>query len=179
MSTEAANRFAIGIDIGGTGIKAALVDTTTGRLPFKRLRVLTPKPGTPTAVAETIAVLLEDLTQQALDLELVTDRAELDSLPVGCGFPGVIRRGRVEYTANLDQSWIGSHIDAVIGDRTGRTVYFLNDADGAGLAEMIFGAGRSAPEEDRAADHPGHRASAPRCSPRGGWCRIRSWATSR
>ncbi|MGC3022432.1 MULTISPECIES: polyphosphate--glucose phosphotransferase [unclassified Brevibacterium] len=143
MSTEAAHRFAIGIDIGGTGIKAALVDTTTGRLPFKRLRVLTPKPGTPTAVAETIAVLLEDLTQQALDLELVTDRAELDSLPVGCGFPGVIRRGRVEYTANLDQSWIGSHIDAVIGDRTGRTVYFLNDADAAGLAEMIFGAGRS------------------------------------
>jgi predicted NBD/HSP70 family sugar kinase len=74
MSTEAAHRFAIGIDIGGTGIKAALVDTTTGRLPFKRLRVLTPKPGTPTAVAETIAVLLEDLTQQALDLELVTDQ---------------------------------------------------------------------------------------------------------
>lgn len=142
MSTEAAGRFAIGIDIGGTGIKAALVDTATGKLSFPRLRMLTPKPSTPTAVAETIAELLEALTERALERGLVTDRADLDPLPVGCGFPGVIRDDRVEYTANLDQSWIGSRISTVIGDRTGRKVFFLNDADAAGLAEMIFGAGR-------------------------------------
>lgn len=143
MNEQTPNRFAIGIDIGGTGIKAALVDTVTGKLPFKRLRVLTPKPATPTAVAEAIAGVLEDLTVKALDLGIVADRADLDSLPVGCGFPGVIRDHLVEFTANLDQSWIGSNITAVIRERTGRTVYFLNDADGAGLAEMIFGAGRA------------------------------------
>ncbi|WP_166971635.1 polyphosphate--glucose phosphotransferase [Brevibacterium atlanticum] len=143
MSDETTNRFAIGIDIGGTGIKAALVDTVTGKLPFKRIRVLTPKPATPSAVAEAIAGVLEDLTVRALELGIVADRADLDALPVGCGFPGVIRDHLVEYTANLDQSWIGSNITAVIGARTGRTVYFLNDADGAGLAEMIFGAGRA------------------------------------
>nr|WP_209326107.1 ROK family protein [Brevibacterium renqingii] len=143
MAEETVHRFAIGIDIGGTGIKAALVDTVTGQLAFKRLRVLTPKPSTPSAVAETIAELLEVLTARALELEIVTDRTDLDSLPVGCGFPGVIRDGLVEFTANLDQSWVGSAIAAVIGDRTGRRVHFLNDADAAGLAEMIFGAGRA------------------------------------
>ena len=143
MTMETPDRFAIGIDIGGTGIKAALVDTVTGKLAFKRLRVLTPRPGTPEAVAETIADLLEAVTDRALELELIADRAEIDRLPVGCGFPGVIRDGRVEFTANLDQSWVGSKIAEIIGEGTGRRVYFLNDADAAGLAEMNFGAGRS------------------------------------
>jgi polyphosphate glucokinase len=143
MTSETSERFAIGIDIGGTGIKAALVDTVTGNLAFKRIRVLTPKPATPDAVAEAIVELIESLTAKALELGLVADRADLDTLPVGCGFPGVIRDHLVEYTANLDQSWVGANITAIIGARTGRTVYFLNDADGAGLAEMIFGAGRS------------------------------------
>lgn len=142
MSVEIHERFAIGVDIGGTGIKAALVDTATGSLAFKRVRTLTPKPSTPAAVAEAIAELLEALTSKAVELEIVTDSAVLSALPVGCGFPGVIRDDHVEYTANLDQGWIGSNIAAILSARVGRPFHFINDADAAGLAEMIFGAGR-------------------------------------
>ena len=87
MTAETSPRFAIGIDIGGTGIKAALVDTVTGSLPFKRLRELTPKPSTPDAVAATIAKLLDALSERAVELELVTDRAALDSLRTGRSIP--------------------------------------------------------------------------------------------
>lgn len=142
MSTEIHERFAIGVDIGGTGIKAALVDTVTGKLAFKRIRTLTPKPSTPAAVAEAIAQLLEALTDTAVDREIVADAAVLSALPVGCGFPGVIRDDRVDYTANLDQSWVGSNIAAVMSEHVGRRFHFINDADAAGMAEMIFGAGR-------------------------------------
>ena len=142
MTDESQDRFAIGIDIGGTGIKAALVDTATGQLAFKRVRVLTPKPSTPIAVAEAISEVIEMLTSKALELEVVDDRASLDALPIGCGFPGVVRDEHVHFAANLDQSWIGSNIVEIFTEHTGRTFHFMNDADAAGLGEMVFGAGR-------------------------------------
>lgn len=142
MTDDQQGRFAIGVDVGGTGIKAALVDTATGSLAFKRVRVLTPKPSTPTAVAEAIGQLLEHLADKALELEIVDDRAVLDALPIGCGFPGVILDDEVHFAANLDQSWIGSSIVKILSEHTGRRFFIMNDADAAGLAEMVFGAGR-------------------------------------
>ncbi|GAA1641899.1 MULTISPECIES: polyphosphate--glucose phosphotransferase [Brevibacterium] len=142
MTDDSPARFAIGIDIGGTGIKAALVDTATGQLAFKRVRVLTPKPSTPVAVADAIAEVVELLVERALELEVVDDRSSLDALPLGCGFPGVVRDDEVHYAANLDQSWIGSNIQSILREHVGRKFFIMNDADAAGLAEMVFGAGR-------------------------------------
>ncbi|MCM1012334.1 MULTISPECIES: polyphosphate--glucose phosphotransferase [unclassified Brevibacterium] len=142
MTDDSPARFAIGIDIGGTGIKAALVDTATGQLAFKRVRVLTPKPSTPVAVADAIAEVVELLVERALELEVVDDRSSLDALPLGCGFPGVVRDDEVHYAANLDQSWIGSNIQSILREHVGRRFFIMNDADAAGLAEMVFGAGR-------------------------------------
>ncbi|WP_211977599.1 polyphosphate--glucose phosphotransferase [Brevibacterium sp. W7.2] len=142
MTDDSPARFAIGIDIGGTGIKAALVDSATGQLAFKRVRVLTPKPSTPMAVADAIAEVVELLVERALELEVVDDRSSLDALPLGCGFPGVVRDDEVHYAANLDQSWIGSNIQSILREHVGRKFFIMNDADAAGLAEMVFGAGR-------------------------------------
>lgn len=142
MTDDQQGRFAIGIDVGGTGIKSALVDTETGNLAFKRVRVLTPKPSSPVAVAEAITQVVELLVSKALELGVVDDRSALDALPIGCGFPGVVRDDHVDYAANLDQSWIGSNITAILTEHTGRRFYIMNDADAAGLAEMTFGAGR-------------------------------------
>ncbi|TSI17692.1 polyphosphate--glucose phosphotransferase [Brevibacterium aurantiacum] len=142
MTDDQQGRFAIGVDVGGTGIKSALVDTETGNLAFKRARVLTPKPSSPVAVAEAITQVVELLVSKALELGVVDDRSALDALPIGCGFPGVVRDDHVDYAANLDQSWIGSNITAILTEHTGRRFYIMNDADAAGLAEMTFGAGR-------------------------------------
>ncbi|MCF2574363.1 polyphosphate--glucose phosphotransferase [Brevibacterium sp. UCMA 11754] len=142
MTDDQQGRFAIGIDVGGTGIKSALVDTETGNLAFKRVRVLTPKPSSPVAVAEAITQVVELLVSKALELGVVDDRSALDALPIGCGFPGVVRDDHVDYAANLDQSWIGSNITAILAEHTSRRFYIMNDADAAGLAEMTFGAGR-------------------------------------
>ncbi|RBP64772.1 polyphosphate glucokinase [Brevibacterium sanguinis] len=136
------SRLAIGIDIGGTGIKAALVDIETGKLLFKRVRIYTPKPSTPEAVAQAIGEVYELLVARALESECVSDRSALDALPLGCGFPGVVCDGRVEFIANLDQRWRHWPIEDYLREQTGKTVYVMNDADAAGLAEMSFGAGR-------------------------------------
>lgn len=136
------SRLAIGIDIGGTGIKAALVDIETGKLLFKRVRIYTPKPSTPEAVAQAIGEVYELLVARALESECVSDRSVLDVLPLGCGFPGVVCDGRVEFIANLDQRWRHWPIEDYLREQTGKTVYVMNDADAAGLAEMSFGAGR-------------------------------------
>ncbi|WP_350271351.1 polyphosphate--glucose phosphotransferase [Brevibacterium sp. CBA3109] len=141
MTDDTQRRFAIGVDVGGTGIKAGLVDTATGCLAFKRVRMLTPKPSTPTAVAEAIGDLLDLLTDKALELAIVDDRSTLDALPIGCGFPGVVLDDLVHYTANLDQTWIGSNIVEILSEHTQHRVFIMNDADAAGLAEMAFGAG--------------------------------------
>lgn len=116
----------LGIDIGGTGIKGALVDTLRGEPVGEPYRVPTPKPATPAAVVDAVA--------------RVVDRFRMDG-PVGVTFPGIIRRGIVGSAAHVDASWIGMNPTERLERRLGRSVVVLNDADAAGLAEVTFGAG--------------------------------------
>jgi polyphosphate glucokinase len=117
----------LGIDIGGTGIKGALVNTRTGELCTDRLRLLTPVPATPAAVAETVAQLVAHFNWQG---------------PIGCGFPAAIRDGVALTAANISQQWIGCNVRDLLQQATGCAVTVLNDADAAGYAEMDFGAGK-------------------------------------
>ena len=117
----------IGIDIGGSGIKAAIVETETGELTTPRVRVETPQPSTPKAVAKTTAKLVADLPGE---------------LSAGIGFPAVVLRGVVKTAANIDAAWIDTQADTLFADALGRSLVVGNDADAAGLAEMRFGAGR-------------------------------------
>jgi polyphosphate glucokinase len=116
----------LGIDVGGTGIKAALVDTKTGQLASERQRIPTPKHSTP----ENIAAVVN---------ELVTgfDFAG----PVGCCFPSVIVDGVARTAGNIDKRWRGTAVDALFEQATGHAFTVLNDADAAGIAEMRLGAG--------------------------------------
>jgi len=124
---------AIGIDVGGTGVKAAAVDVTTGDIVSPRMRLRTPQPSTPAAVVETIGLIIDSLADQGF--------ADPD-VPAGAGLPGVIRAGRLMTAANIDKSWLEVDARAMIAERIGREVVLVNDADAAGLAEMTFGAAR-------------------------------------
>lgn len=117
----------LGIDIGGTGIKGAPVDTETGKMLAERVRIATPEPAKPRAVAKVIGE-----TVKAFDWHG----------PVGCGFPAVIRNGVALTAANIPARWIETNVETLFADATGCPVRVLNDADAAGLAEMAFGAGR-------------------------------------
>ncbi len=117
----------LGIDIGGSGMKAAPVDLDTGELSRQRRKILTPQPSTPEAVAEVVE-------------ELVTHFQWTE--PFGCTFPAVIRHGVALSAANVDKSWIGVDAEKLFGETTGLPVTVLNDADAAGIAEMTFGVGR-------------------------------------
>ena len=117
----------LGIDVGGSGIKGAPVDTEKAELTAERLRLPTPQPATPQAVAETIAELVRHFSWRG---------------PVGIGFPAAIRNGIVCTAANIDTEWIGTDGTGLLGKATGGPVTLLNDADAAGLAEMRLGAGR-------------------------------------
>jgi polyphosphate glucokinase len=118
----------IGIDIGGSGIKGAPVDTARGTLTAERLRIPTPSPSTPEAVAGVIRQILDSFST-------VTG-------PVGITFPGVVKNGRVLTAANVDPVWAGFEAGTFFSAKLGRPCTVLNDADAAGLAEMRFGAGR-------------------------------------
>lgn len=117
----------LGIDIGGTGIKGALVNTDSGGLLTERYRLLTPQPPTPEAMIETMAEIAKHFNWQG---------------PVGCGYPGVVKDGVVYTASNLSKKWIGFNLAKALRELTGCDVLVLNDADAAGLAEMRFGAGR-------------------------------------
>ena len=122
-----ANR-AYGIDIGGTGIKGAVVDTTTGQLVTERVRILTPQPSTPDAVAQVVAQLVNGADWHGR---------------VGATFPAVIKNGIAKSAANVDESWIGTDVDKTFTQAVGAgEVIVLNDADAAGIAEARFGAAR-------------------------------------
>ena len=125
---------AIGIDIGGTGIKGGIVDLTRGKLIGDRFRIDTPKPATPDAVAEVVARIVEELSAR----EGAPDAAT----PVGVTFPAIIHHGVARSAANVDKSWIGTDVDSLLTGRLGRPVHVMNDADAAGLAEVRYGAGR-------------------------------------
>jgi polyphosphate glucokinase len=124
---------ALGIDVGGTGVKAALVDLATAELLSARIRQKTPQPSTPEAVAQVIA----EVVGRALE-----DQAVPDTLPVGCGLPGIVKAGRLASAANIDPGWVGWPATDNISAAVGRPVLIVNDADAAGLAEMAFGAAR-------------------------------------
>ncbi|GAB2775949.1 polyphosphate--glucose phosphotransferase [Amycolatopsis magusensis] len=116
-----------GIDIGGSGIKGALVDLENGKLIGDRLRIDTPRPATPDAVADVVAEIVGHFGWAG---------------PVGVTLPAVIKKGVAMTAANIDPSWIGTDADALFAKRLGRGVdeiAMLNDADAAGMAEIRFG----------------------------------------
>jgi polyphosphate glucokinase len=117
----------LGIDIGGSGIKGAPVDLNQGILAAERLRIATPQPATPDAVADTVGRIIRHFNWTG---------------PVGCGLPSVVQNGVARTAANIDSSWIGTDVRALLSQRTGCPVTVINDADAAGIAEMRFGAGR-------------------------------------
>jgi polyphosphate glucokinase len=127
MSPETVSGPPIGVDIGGTGIKGAHVDTETGTLVTERIRLPTPSPATPDAVAEAVTGLVAQIGGDA---------------PVGLTLPAVVRDGTVETASNIDHTWIGTDAVQLFSDAIGRPVSVVNDADAAGVAEGRFGAGR-------------------------------------
>lgn len=116
-----------GIDVGGSGIKGAPVDTQTGELVAERIRVKTPRPATPEAIVATAVEVVR--------------RSGWDG-PVGCGFPAVVKDGVVRTAANIDEAAIGFDLQGRLEQELGSPVRVINDADAAGLAEMRWGAGR-------------------------------------
>lgn len=123
-------RKAIGIDIGGTGIKGALVDVRKGELVSDRIKYATPKGGKPEDIALVVAKIIDDLP------------GNKRGLPVGICFPAVVQHGTTMSAANVSEEWIGFDADGHFERTLGRSVHVLNDADAAGVAEMKFGAGR-------------------------------------
>jgi polyphosphate glucokinase len=123
--------IAIGIDVGGSGIKAAAVDVSSGRLVTERLRVPTPVPSTPEAMVRSMARLVTRIGKAA--------EGEIES--VGVGVPSVVIGGVTRSAANIDPGWVDFDAGQALREALGRPVVVLNDADAAGLAEMRFGAG--------------------------------------
>jgi polyphosphate glucokinase len=123
-----ASTYALGVDFGGSSIKGAPVALVDGELTAPAVALATPRPATPSAVAETIVELL----------------AHFDRPPgaVGVALPAVVRRGEVRSAANIDSSWIGVDAEALFSAATGGVVRVVNDADAAGVAEATFGAAR-------------------------------------
>jgi polyphosphate glucokinase len=125
--TEASVAHVLGIDIGGSGVKAAPVDTDNGQFLTERQKLDTPHPATPDAVTAIVADLVKSCRWSG---------------KAGITFPGVVTGGTIRTAANLDSSWIGTNGVDAFGEATGLKVTLLNDADAAGVAEMRFGAGK-------------------------------------
>jgi polyphosphate glucokinase len=117
----------LGVDVGGSGIKGAIVDIGTGTLVSGRHRIATPEPATPKAMGRVVARIVKHFAWQGM---------------VGCGMPGPVKQGRVLALANLDKAWVGISADEAYSNACGRAVSVINDADAAGMAEMRFGVGR-------------------------------------
>jgi polyphosphate glucokinase len=117
----------LGIDIGGSGIKGALVEITSGVMQTERKRIATPVPAKPHPVAAVIAEITRHYDWRG---------------PIGCGFPGVVRRGVTLTAANVHKQWVGTNAAHLFSQATGNSVVVVNDADAAGLAEVSFGAGK-------------------------------------
>jgi polyphosphate glucokinase len=124
-------KIAIGIDIGGTGIKGALVDVKNGEMIGDRVRVETPEGGSTDDIIATVKALLKKLPDSP------------DDTPIGICFPAVVQHGVTKSAANISKKWIGFDADRAFTAALGREVHLVNDADAAGLAEMRFGAGRA------------------------------------
>ncbi|WP_420749556.1 polyphosphate--glucose phosphotransferase [Rhodococcus sp. O3] len=125
---DAAN-LGFGIDIGGSGVKGGVVDLSTGQLVGERIKILTPQPATPTAIAGTVTEIVAQAGWGG---------------PVGLTLPSVVRGGVALTAANIDPSWIGTDARALFSEALGgREVTVLNDADAAGIAEDRFGAAKN------------------------------------
>lgn len=127
MSEEKASGPVVGIDVGGTGIKGAPVDIANGKFARGRVRLLTPLPATPRAVADVVGEILQQIGVAG---------------PAGLTLPAVVRAGVVETASHIDHAWIGVDAVELFAKATGRPVAVVNDADAAGIAEVRFGAGR-------------------------------------
>jgi polyphosphate glucokinase len=119
---------AVGIDIGGTGIKGAIVDIATGKLLSDRIKIATPAGGEPDAIADVVLKIIDKLGN--------VDKKE----PVGVCFPAVVIKGRTLSAANVSKKWIGFEAEKLFEKKLGRDIHFVNDADAAGYAESIYGA---------------------------------------
>lgn len=117
----------LGIDIGGSGIKGAIVDTNKGQFVTDRLRIPTPQPAKPEPVGEVVGEIARHFEWKG---------------PIGCTFPAVVKNGVTLSAANVDDEWIGADAKTIIQNHTGCPTIILNDADAAGIAEMTYGAGR-------------------------------------
>ena len=120
----------LGIDVGGSGVKGAPVYLERGDLAQERLKIATPKPATPAAVIDVISQIVENFKDVNGDA------------PIGVTIPGVVTHGVVRTAANIDKSWIGFDAEKALSERLGRSVTVVNDADAAGMAEVVYGAGR-------------------------------------
>ncbi len=129
-------RLAIGVDVGGSGIKAAVVDIDSGSLVSDRLRVATPDPSTPDKVIASIGRLVRRLAKSG---------GLSPSTPLGVGVPGVTIGDRVLTAANIDAEWVDYPVVERLNRALGRPVAIVNDADAAGIAEMRFGMGKDQP----------------------------------
>ena len=129
---EPTDALAIGVDVGGSGIKAAVVDTRTGEMRSERIRVATPNPSTPDRVGASIGRIVR---------RLVKAGGVPDEAPIGVGLPGVAIDGSLRTAANIDPAWIDYPIADRLSKALKRRVEIVNDADAAGIAEMRFGVG--------------------------------------
>jgi polyphosphate glucokinase len=124
---------ALGIDVGGTGTKAAMIDLATAELVTERYREKTPQPSEPGAVIEVIATIVA---------RVLEEHGPVKDLPIGCGLPGPIKYGRMKMAANLDKGWVDFDATGVLSERLGSQVHVINDADAAGMAELAYGEAR-------------------------------------
>lgn len=120
----------LGIDIGASGIKGGVVDIHTGEMLTERLRVETPQPSTPKAMAKAVKELCK--------------MHKWKSGLIGVGFPTIVINGEARTAANIDKKWIGTSIEEVFGEATACPVIAVNDADAAGIAELEFGVAKGA-----------------------------------
>lgn len=119
------NSKMLGIDIGGSGMKGAIIDMTTGQLLTERTRIPTPQPATPAAMADTFQELIKKIGWK-------------EGL-IGCGFPAIVKSGVAYSASNIHQDWLGTDIEKTLSEACGQTVKVTNDADAAGVAEINFG----------------------------------------
>jgi len=118
----------LGIDIGGSGIKGAIVNIETGELVSERHRIETPQPSLPNSVAKVLKEMVDFFNWKGM---------------IGCGFPAIVKKGVAMSAANIDKKWIGTDVKKVFEKATGCSVNIVNDADAAGMAEIQFGAGKN------------------------------------
>ena len=118
----------LGIDIGGTGVKAAVVDVENGVLLTEKIKYATPKPSYPSEVMKVVNRLIDD--------------CDWRGKPIGCGLPSIVKNNIVYSAANIDKSWMNVDLDELFSKEVGQEATFINDADAAGIAEMTHGQGK-------------------------------------